>query len=88
MVATIEVTQPNQTIEKTSSYACHICGLIGHKRTNYPEFVKVYKMFHGKSMTIAKIQLVTETQIIITDVNVVDVNVTTRNKVIEKPIFE
>jgi hypothetical protein len=37
-------------------------------------------MFHGKFVTIAKVQLVAEAQIIITDVNVVDVNVTTRSK--------
>jgi hypothetical protein len=35
----------------------------------------------GKSMTIAEVQLVTETQTFIVDVNVVDVNVTTRIKV-------
>jgi len=39
-------------------------------------------------MTIAKVQLVAKTQISITNVNVVDVNVTTRNKIIEKQMFE
>jgi len=38
------------------------------------------KMFHDKSMTIAEVQLIVETQIIIVDVNVVDVVVTTRSK--------
>jgi hypothetical protein len=38
-------------------------------------------MFHGKFMTIAEVQLVVETQIVIADVNVVDVNVTTTSKV-------
>ncbi len=38
-------------------------------------------MFHGKFMIILKVQLVAETQIVITNVNVVDVNVTTRSKV-------
>ncbi len=37
-------------------------------------------MFHGKTM-IVEVQLVIETQIVIMDVNVVDVNVTTRSKV-------
>ncbi len=36
-------------------------------------------MFHGKSMTIVEVQHVVETQIVIMDVNVVDVNVTTRS---------
>jgi hypothetical protein len=41
-------------------------------------------MFHGKSVTIVEVQLVAKTQIIVMDVNVVDVNVTTRSKVVEK----
>jgi hypothetical protein len=47
--------------------------------TNCPKFVEMKKMFHGKFMIVAEVQLVTETQTIITNVNVVDVNVTTRN---------
>jgi hypothetical protein len=42
------------------------------------------KMFHGKFVTITKVQLVVEIQTITIDVNVVDVNVTTRSKAIEK----
>ncbi len=41
MVATIEVTQPNQKPQKTYSYACHIYGLNGHKMTDCPKFVKM-----------------------------------------------
>jgi hypothetical protein len=41
-------------------------------------------MFHGKSVKIVEVQLVAKTQTIIGDVNVVDVNVTTRSKVIEE----
>jgi len=51
--------------------------------TNCPKFAKMQKMFHGKSMVIIKVQLVAKTQTITIDVNVVDVNVTIRNKVIE-----
>jgi len=40
-------------------------------------------MLHGKLMTIVEVQLV-ETQTIIANVNVVDVNVTTKSKVIEE----
>jgi hypothetical protein len=39
------------------------------------------KTFHGKSMTVTEVQPVTETQTVIADVNVVDVNVTTIIKV-------
>jgi len=55
---------------------------------DYPKFIEMQKMFHGKFMTIAKVQLVAKTQINITNVNVVDVNVTTRSKIIEKQMFE
>jgi hypothetical protein len=43
-------------------------------------------MFHGKSITITKVQLV-ETQIITSDVDVVDVNVTT-SKATEELVFK
>jgi hypothetical protein len=51
--------------------------------TNCTKFAEMQEMFHGKSMTITKVQLVAKTQTIIMDVNVVDVNVTTRNKITE-----
>jgi len=53
-----------------------------------PKFIKMQKMFHGKSVTIAKIQPVAKIKTISIDVNVVDVNVTTRNKAIEKHVFK
>jgi len=81
MVVTIKAAQPSQKTQKTFSYACHICGLNGHKMINYPKFVEMQKMFHG---TITKVRLVTETKIVITNVNVVDVNVTTRSKTTKK----
>jgi hypothetical protein len=34
-------------------------------------------MFHGKFITIAKVQPIVKTQIVTTNVNVMDVNVTT-----------
>jgi hypothetical protein len=61
MVATTEVTQPNQKPQKKSSYACHICGLNGHKMTNCPKFTKMQKMFHGKFVIVAKVQPIVET---------------------------
>jgi hypothetical protein len=45
-------------------------------------------MFHGKSMAVAEVQHVAETQTVITNVNVVDVNATTRSKVIEEQVFK
>jgi phosphopantothenate synthetase len=45
-------------------------------------------MFHGKFVIIVEVQPIVETQTVIADVNVVDVNVTTRSKVIEKQAFK
>jgi hypothetical protein len=56
--------------------------------TNFPKFVKMQKMFHGKFVTIAKVQPVVETQTVIADVNVVDVNVTIRSKVTKKHVLK
>ncbi len=55
IMITTEVAQQSQKPQKTSSYACHICGLNGHKMTDYPKFIKMQKMFHGKSMTITEV---------------------------------
>ncbi len=52
-----------------------------------PKFVEIQKMFHGKSMILTKVQLVAKTQTVIADVNVMDVNVTTRSKVTEEHVF-
>jgi hypothetical protein len=56
--------------------------------TNCPKFVKMQKMFHGKYVTITEVQLVVDTQTITSNVNVVDVNVTTRIKVTKKHVFK
>jgi hypothetical protein len=87
-MATTEATQPNQKPQMTSSYACHICGLNGHKMIDCPKFVEMQKIFHGKYVAITEVQPVVDTQIIISNVNVVDINVTTRIKVIEKHVFK
>jgi hypothetical protein len=55
MEATIKETQPSQKPHKTYSYACHICGLNGHKMTNCPKFVEMQKMFHGKFVAIIEV---------------------------------
>jgi hypothetical protein len=56
--------------------------------TNCPKFIEMQKMFHWKSMVIIKVQPVVETQEVIINVNVVDVDVTTRSKVTEEPMFK
>jgi hypothetical protein len=60
-MATTKVTQLNQKPQKTFSYACHICGLNGHKMIDCPNFVKMQKMFHGKSEATAEVQPIAET---------------------------
>jgi hypothetical protein len=54
---------------------------------NCPRFIEMQKMFHGKFVTIVKVQHV-KIKIIIIDVTVVDVNVTTRNKANEEHVFK
>jgi hypothetical protein len=56
--------------------------------TNCPKFVEMQIMFHGKYVRITMVQLVVEPQTIIVDVNVVDVNVTTRSKITEEHVFK
>jgi hypothetical protein len=53
-----------------------------------PKFIEMQKMFHGKSMVVAKVQLVVETQIVAIDVNVENVNVATRSKVTKEHVFK
>jgi hypothetical protein len=45
-------------------------------------------MFHGKFVIIAEVQPIVKTQTDIANVNVVDVNVTTRSKVTEEHVFK
>jgi len=87
-MATTEVAEPSQKPYKTSSYACHNCDLNGHKMTDCPKFVEMRKMFHGKYVAVTEVQPLVDTQTIISNVNVMDVNVTTRIKVIEEHVFK
>jgi hypothetical protein len=52
--------------------------------TDCPKFAKMHKMFHGKYVIVGKVQPIAKTQAVVTDVNVVDVNATIRNKITEK----
>ncbi len=74
IMAAREVAQQNQKPQKTSSYTCQIYGLNGHKMTKCLKFIEMHKMFIWKSMIVTKVQLVAKTQIVTTNVNVVDVN--------------
>jgi hypothetical protein len=57
-MATTKATQPSLKPQKTSSYACHMRGLNGHKMTNCPKFVEMYKTFHGKFVVVGEVQRV------------------------------
>jgi hypothetical protein len=56
--------------------------------TNCPKFVEMQKMFHGKYVIITEVQLIVDTQTITSNVNVVDVNVTTKIKVTKEHVFK
>jgi hypothetical protein len=85
MVATTKVAQLNQKPLKTSSYACDIYGLNGHKMTYC---VEMQKMFHGKYVAVVQVQPIAKPQIVIANVNVVDVNATTRSKVTKEHVLK
>jgi hypothetical protein len=53
-----------------------------------PKFNETQKMFCGKFVMVAKVQLVIEIQTVNIDVNVVDVNVTTRSKATNEQVFK
>jgi hypothetical protein len=46
-MVTTYATQPSQKPQKTSSYACHICGLNGHKMIDCPSLLKCRRCFMG-----------------------------------------
>ncbi len=46
------------------------------------------KMFHEKFVIVVKVQPITKTQTVIIDVNLVDVNVTTRSKATKEHVFK
>ncbi len=86
IVATTNVTQRSQNPQQSSSHACHICGLNGHKMRDCPKFVEMHKMFHGKYVAIVKVKPIAKTQTISTYVNVVDANVTKGSKATKKHV--
>jgi hypothetical protein len=53
-----------------------------------PKFAKMHKMFHGKFVTVTKVQLVAKHRQSLQILNVVDVNVRTRSNIIEEQMFK
>jgi hypothetical protein len=51
---------------------------------NCPKFAEMQKMFQRKFVIITKVQPIAKTQLVTANVNVVDVNVTTRSKTAER----
>jgi hypothetical protein len=56
--------------------------------TNYPKFVEMQKMFQGKSASTIDGKSVINVKIIIIIMNVVDVNVATKSRIIEEQVFQ
>jgi hypothetical protein len=56
-MTTIEATQLSQKTQKTSSYACHICGLNGHKMKICLKFIKMQRCFMGYMRQLQKFNL-------------------------------
>jgi len=56
--------------------------------TNCPKFIEMQKMFHGKFVAVTKVRHIVQTQTVIVDLNVEDLNVTTRSKVIKEQVFK
>jgi uncharacterized membrane protein YcgQ (UPF0703/DUF1980 family) len=51
---------------------------------DFTKFIEMEEMFHGNYVIVARVQPIVEIITVTTDANVVDVNVTTRNKATEK----
>jgi hypothetical protein len=55
--------------------------------TNCPEFAKMQKMFQGKNASNLQGKAIDKVKIVTTNVNVIDVNVATRSRIIKKQVF-
>jgi hypothetical protein len=66
------------------NYPCHVCGIMGHKLTNYPRFGEMQNMFKDKGGQTLESKPLIEVKAIIASINMVDVNVTIRNKTNEE----
>jgi hypothetical protein len=66
------------------NYACHVCGILGHKLTNCPKFCKMKTMFKDKGGKTTKNKPIGKVKITNASVNMVDVHVTIQSKVKEE----
>jgi hypothetical protein len=87
IITTMEATIQTQKVQNNCSYACHICGLNGHKMTYCPKFAVMQKIFQGKNASTLDGKVVVNVKIITANVNVVDANVVTKIKIIEEQVF-
>ncbi len=56
--------------------------------TNCPKFAKMQKMFQVKNASSSKGKIIVEVKTIIANVNVVDVNLTTRSRITKDQMFQ
>jgi hypothetical protein len=61
---------------------------VGHKLTNYPRFGEMQNMFKDKGSQTIESKLAVEVKVVTTSFNMVDVNVTTKNKTSEDQVFK
>ncbi len=69
---------------KPLNYPCHICGIVGHKLTNYLKFVKMQTMFKDKGRKTIKNKPIAEVKVANASINMVDVYVTIQSMAIEE----
>jgi hypothetical protein len=79
-IATIKTTTKVGKPLRPLNYPCRICGVVGHKLTNCPRFGEMQNMFKDKGGQTTKSNPTDEVKVVITLVNMVDVNVTIRSK--------
>ncbi len=70
------------------NYVCHVCGILGHKLTNFLKFSEMQTMYKDKGNKNTKNKPIGKVKVTNALVNMVDVHVTIRNKVIEKQVFK
>jgi hypothetical protein len=88
IVAPIEATTHARKPLRPLNYPCYICGIVGHKLKNYPRFGEMQNMFKDKGGQTVESKPTTKVKVVTASINMVDVNVTTRNKTNEEHMFK
>jgi hypothetical protein len=83
-IAVAKATNQPQKGQKNILYASFIYGLNGHKMMDCPKFANMQKMFQRKNASNSEGKAIVEVETINANVNSIDVNVTTRSRIIEK----